>query len=181
LSPVRDDTTNEMDDRGRVIVRADVAGTALFVVTSVLAAVFFTSGYQAVAAAVAIGLFFVGIGSFLWSFWNAVQRSRAEHVAVTQLYLLAGGVAPPSVRRTMLGSLGVQCVAGLGTALARPNAADGRPGTSLALGVLVPIFGFGLNGLWAAYHGRYVDRTATPNTRDVRAQTASIDQNEPHG
>lgn len=143
---------------GGVIVRFDVAATVVFAVSAVTAAAVFEGPAMTIAAAVSLALFFVGIAAFLWSFWNAVQRSRDEDVAVTQLYLLTGGVAPPRVRTTMLLALGAQCVVGLGTAIARPNAPDGSPGTSLALGVLVPIFGFGLNGLWAAFHGRYQDR-----------------------
>jgi hypothetical protein len=100
---------------------------------------------------------------------------------VTQLYLLTGGVATPLVRRTMLSALAMQCLTGLGTALARPNTTEGRAGTSLALGVLVPVFGFGLNGLWAAYHGRYSERVQTTKTTDVRTTSTPIDQNERHG
>jgi hypothetical protein len=175
------DAVSDHDLSGAVIVRANVVGTTIFVASAVLAAVLFSAGVKTVAAVVALVLFFAGIAAFLWSFWNAVQRSRGEQVAVTQLYLLTSGVAPQRVRRTMMIALGVQCVAGLGTALARPNASDGRPGTSLALGVLVPIFGFGLNGLWAAYHGRYRERRPTTKTTDVRTTSAPIDQNERHG
>lgn len=158
---------------GNLIVRLDVIATAVFVVTALAAAIVFDGAVMGVAAAVALVLFFIGIGAFLWAFWNAVQRSRGEQVAVTQLYLLAGGVAPRSVRTVMLVALGVQCVVGLGTAIARPNSADGSPGTSLALGVLVPLFGFGMNGLWAAFHGHYADRVSDNET--------PIDQNEDHG
>jgi hypothetical protein len=142
-------------------------------VSAVIAAVVFEGVAMAVAAVVSLVLFFVGIAAFLWAFWNAVQRSRGQHVAVTQLYLLTGGVAPKRVRTIMMLALSVQCIAGLGTAIARPNAPDGSPGNSLALGVLVPILGFGLNGLWAAFHGRYRDRYSEIDH--------SIDQNEHHG
>ena len=150
---------------GALVVRADLIGTGIFTVTAVLAAAIFTDGVQRVAAAVAIALFLAGIAAFLWAFANAVRRSRGEQVAVSQLYLLTGGVAPPRVRRVMLGALAVQVVVGLATALARPNAPDGSPGTSLALGVLVPLFGFGLNGLWAAYHGEYRERDSSEQRR----------------
>ena len=141
-----------------MIVRFDVIATAVFAVSAISAAIVFDGAVMTIAAVVSLVLFFVGIAAFLWSFWNAVQRSRGEQVAVTQLYLLSGGVAPTRVRNTMWAALAVQCVVGLGTAIARPNAPDGSPGNSLALGVLVPILGFGLNGLWAAFHGRYQDR-----------------------
>ena len=147
------------DSPGSIIVQTNLIGTLLFVITAVGAAVTYGSTERAVAAAVALALFFAGIVAFGWSFWNAVQRSRGEQVAVTQLYLLLGAVAPASVRGPMLAALAVQFVVGLGTAIGRANAPDGSPGTSLALGVLVPLFGFGLNGLWAAFHGEYRERT----------------------
>lgn len=145
--------------RGSVIVQTNVAVTVLFVLTASVASITYGGTARAVAAAVALGMFFAGIAAFVWSFWNAVQRSRGEQVAVTQLYLLFGTVAPSSVRRVMLGALAVQFAVGLGTAVARATAPDGSPGTSLALGVLAPLFGFGLNGLWAAFHGEYLERT----------------------
>lgn len=165
---------------GELIIRLDTAGTLVFVVTSVLAAAVFTTTFQWIGAITAMALFAVGVAAFLWSFYNAVQRSRVEQVAVTQLYFLAGGVAPAAVRRLMLSLLAVQVVAGLATALARPNAADGSPGSSLALGVLVPVFGFGLNGLWAAFHGTFAERL-DDDDGDDRRRAASIDQNGDHG
>jgi hypothetical protein len=77
---------------------------------------------------------------------------------VLQLYVLVGPATPSRVRRVMLGALAVQMLAALVTALARPDGPDGGPGSSLALGFLVPMFGFGLNGLWAAYHGAFPPR-----------------------
>lgn len=147
------------DSAGSIIVQANLIGTVLFALSAITAAVTFGSTERAVAAAVALVLFFTGIVAFAWSFWNAVQRSRTELVAVTQLYLLLGSVAPASVRRPMLAALALQFAVGLATAIGRANAPDGSPGTSLALGVLVPLFGFGMNGLWAAFHGEYRERT----------------------
>ncbi len=152
-----------------------------FVVTAIIAAVLFTSGPQWIGAITAMTLFVVGIAAFIWSFWNAVQRSRGEQVAVTQLYMLAGGVAPPGVRKLMMLLLAMQVVTGLGTALARPDNLDGSPGTSLALGVLVPMFGLGMNGLWAAFHGTYAAKPASESRSSVATSGGSIDQNEKHG
>ena len=192
MTQPRPTDVDEPHDAGDVIVRANIGGTLVFVVTAVVAAVLFTDGVQWIAAVVAITLFFAGIAAFLWSFWNAVQRSRGEQVAVTQLYLLSGGVAPRSLRRLMLTLLGIQTVTGLATALARPDSADGSPGTSLALGVLDPDLGLGLNGMWAAFHATYDshdDRiprrrsSTTPHeTGDTGATTArTIEKNEHHG
>ena len=147
---------------GDILVWADLAGTVVFVATAVAAAAFFTTGWQWVGAITALVLFTIGVFAFLWAYYNAVQRSRVEEISVMQLYFLLGPPTPSRVRVLMLSALAVQVLTALATALARPNGADGNPGTSLALGFLVPMFGFGLNGLWAAYHGRFPLRERRP-------------------
>jgi hypothetical protein len=156
---------------GDVIVFADVIGTFAFVVTAVTAAVVFSTASQWVGAITAMALFAVGVFAFIWSFFNAVQRSREEQISVTQVYLLLGSPTPARVRRIMLSMLVVQTVVGLATAIARSEAEDGSPGTSLAVGVLVPMFGIGLNGLWCAFHGVF------PPRPDVVTFDAEIDKN----
>jgi hypothetical protein len=149
------DTTAATSHAGDVIIVADAIGTLGFVITAVTAAVVFNTPTQWVGAITAMSLFTIGVFAFLWSFWNAVQRSRTEQVGVMQVYLLLGAPTPKRVRVRMLTLLAVQIVVGLATALARTETADGGAGTSLALGVLVPMFGLGLNGLWAAYHATF--------------------------
>jgi hypothetical protein len=173
-----DAATDAGSDAGRagdVIVMADVIGTGAFVVTAVTAAVVFSTASQWVGAITAMALFAVGVFAFLWSFFNAVQRSRDEEISVTQVYLLLGSPTPPRVRRVMLSMLAVQIVVGLATAMARSKAPDGSPGTSLAVGVLVPMFGIGLNGLWCAFHGVF------PPRADGITLSAEMDQNDDHG
>jgi hypothetical protein len=160
---------------GDVIVVADVVGTVAFTVTAVTAAVVFSTASQWVGAITAMALFAVGVFAFLWSFYNAVQRSREEEISVTQVYLLLGAPTPARVRRIMLGMLFVQIVVGLATAIGRSEAADGSPGTSLAVGVLVPMFGIGLNGLWCAFHGVFPPRAESVTS------PAPIGQNDDHG
>jgi len=171
------DTDEETPTRsaGDVIVVADVVGTFVFVVTALTAAIVFSTPTQWVGAVTAMGLFAIGVFAFLWSFYNAVQRSREEEISVTQVYLLLGSPTPARVRRIMLSMLAIQTVVGIGTAVGRSEAADGSPGTSLAVGVLVPMFGIGLNGLWCAFHGVF------PPRPDGATSTAPIDQNDDHG
>lgn len=164
-----------------MIIRVNLVATVLFTVTAVFAAVVFSTTAQWIGAAVAMACFIAGIGAFVWSFLLAVQRSREDEVAVVQLYLLAGGVAPKDVRRTMSLLLLVQIIVGLGTAVGRANDTDGSPGTSLALGVLVPILGLGLNGLWAARHGTYAARIIDDTPRGSDTSDTPIDQNGNHG
>ncbi len=139
-----------------IIVNA--VGTALFALTATYAAVVFDTTAQWTGSITALTLFTVGVGAFLWAFWNALQRSRTESVAVTQVYLLSGPAIPSTIRRSMNSLLVAQVLIALVTTLTRPNGPDGSPGSSLAVGFLVPMFGFGMNGLWAAYHGRFEPR-----------------------
>lgn len=149
------------------IVRIDIALTAVFVVTAAYAATVFDTPAQWVGAVTAMVLFAVGVAAFLWGFWNAVQRSRTEEIAVTQVFLLLGTPTPAPVRRAMNSVLIVQIVTATITTFARPDGPDGNPGSSLAVGFLVPMLGLGLNGLWAAFHGRFParrDAGAMPDT-----------------
>lgn len=143
---------------GRAIVQLNVAFSAAFVATAVYSAVVFDTAAQWIGAVTAMALFAVGVAAFIWSFWTAVQRSRTDDISVTQLYLLAGGSTPAPVRNVMVVALAIQVVTATATALARPNGPDGTPGSSLAVGFLVPMLGLGMNGLWAALHGTFGER-----------------------
>jgi hypothetical protein len=160
---------------GDGIVRANLVATALFGVTAVYAAVVFTTAAQWIGAITAIGLFAIGVFTFLWAYWNAVQRSRADEISVAQLYLLLGPPTPSHVRRAMLLALFSQVGIAMATTLARPDGPDGNPGSSLAVGFLVPVLGFGLNGLWAVTHGTFAPR------RETTSSNKEIRQNADHG
>jgi hypothetical protein len=178
---------------GEVLIKLDVAATVLFGVTAVYAAVSFSTAAQWVGAVTALSLFAVGVFTFLWAYWNAVQRSRADEISVSQLYLLLGAPTPRRVRQVMNGALATQVLIAVATTFARPNGPDGNPGSSLAVGFLVPMLGFGLNGLWAAFHGDFPPRRdlaagddgsggeRAPATGDVPAGSEEIGQNAEHG
>ncbi len=157
------------------IVRANLVLTAIFTATAAYAAAVFSTPAQWVGAVTAMVLFAIGVFAFIWSYWNAVQRSRTDEISVTQLYLLMGDAIPAPVRRTMNLTLLVQVAVAVSTTLARPNGPEGNPGSSLAVGFLVPMLGFGLNGLWAASHGNFATRANLPPSRK------EIRQNADHG
>ena len=182
-----------MSDRhgtgGRIVV-ADQFGTAVFIVTAVLAAVFFTTALQWIGAITALGLFAVGVFCFLWSYLQAVQRSRTDEISVASLYFLTGTATPAIVKRQMLGLLAVQVVTATATTLSRLEGPDGEPGSSLAVGFLVPMFGFGLNGLWAATRGSFPPRrradaatgeAVTGASPESATGASAISQNDGHG
>jgi hypothetical protein len=80
----------------------------------------------------------------------------------------------------MLTMLLIQTVTAFATAVWRLDGPDGNPGSSLAVGLLVPMFGLGMNGLWAAYHADFGPRILL-NDADVRTSGVSIGQNDDHG
>jgi len=139
------------------IVKLNVGATVLFVVVTFLAAWIFSPAWRTAIVVVDLVLFSIGVVTFLLGFFSAVQRSRTEEISVSTLFLLLGGVAEKSVVRWMNGCLTVQVVVGIAGAIAR-GSTDGRPGSTLAFGVLVAMLGLGLNGWWAARYGRFPER-----------------------
>ena len=135
--------------RGSRIILASRVGTVAFVVTSV-AAVVDRDVFGLVAVAVALILFLVGCVVFLWAFGVAVDRSRTDAIGIGGLYFLQGS-APKQIQIALLVPFGVQVAVALVTAGLRPF-------TSLAFGVLVPMFGLAQAGLWGARYGHFGSR-----------------------
>jgi hypothetical protein len=140
---------------GQGIRTAAWYGTAAFAVTAVTATV--VDGLDPVAFVVDVVLFLAGGVAFVAAYLRAVNRSRTDSIAVTSLFFLAGS-APPGVRRSLLGALAAQVVVALATAIARPY-------TILAAGTLVPLYGVGLCGMWAARHGTFPPRAPGEESR----------------
>ena len=141
----------------KILQRVNLFLTALFLVATSVAAVVFTPATRAVGVAIDLVLFGVGVAAFIWGYFSAVQRSRVDEISVASLYLLTGQVANKQVQKTMNGCLIAQLVVGLAGAIAR-SATDGKAGSTLAFGVLVPLLGLGLNGLWASQFGTFTPR-----------------------
>jgi hypothetical protein len=136
------------DDR---IVRLDVWATGVFTAVSIGAAAW--SGLLVPAVAVDVVLFVAGCVAFLYAYFRGIGRSREETVTLAGLFFLAEGVAPRPVARALRLLLAVQVVVAVATAAARPF-------SSLAFGVLAPMFGLSLLALWGAVHGRFPPRAA---------------------
>jgi len=131
------------------VVRPAVWATVLFLVTSLVAVV-----AGGVAAAVMAGfdlvLFALGALAFVRTLLVAAERSRTEQLSVAGIWFLSGS-APKDVRAWLLGALGAQVVIAL-------VAASLRPYSAVAFGILVPMFGLGMCGLWAARSGTFPPR-----------------------
>ncbi len=147
------------DMKGSRIVRANEVLTGAFAATSVPAVIFFEQPWKVIAVVASLGCFSIGVVAFLWGYWTAVQRSRRDNIAVASLYFLADKSAPRSVSMRMNSLLAAQVIVGLATALLR-SSTDGKAGSTLAFGILVPVLGLGLNGLWGAQNGEFPPRNA---------------------
>ena len=164
--------------KGVSILRANEILTGLFVLTAVLAVVFFENPWKVVAATVALVCFSLGVVVFLWGYWTAVQRSRYDNIAVASMYFLTDNCAPKALARRMNILLTVQVVASVVTALMR-SSTDGKPGSTLAFGILVPVLGLGLNGLWASLHGEFSPRNQGSSSK-VPPEGSSSGQDDGH-
>ena len=134
------------------IQKASWGGTAVFAATAIAAAIA-PGTFKPPALVTAVVLFAGGCAAFLWALVLVAARSRTDQMEQAQIWFLMGPPTPPDVRRSLLGALAVQVAVGLVTAGVRPY-------TSLAAGVLVPMWGLGLCGLWAARHGVFPARPA---------------------
>jgi hypothetical protein len=148
-----------------IVVRMNIIGTVVFTMSAVLASIVFDGFFKVQGVVVSLFLFGVGVIVFLWGYWRALQRSRRDVMSVTELYFLVGPYVDKRTSRIMNSLLAIQVVVAVVTALVRSStpAADGTstPGSTLAFGVLVPMFGLSLNGLWSSVHGRFPPRTQT--------------------
>lgn len=134
---------------GKTILDTASWGTITFFVLTA-SSVLFEGFIRTTSLVFNLFLFAAGCYAFLTAFFRAVNRSRTETIGVGGLYFLSG-CAPSKVRRQMMGLLSLQVVISL-------TAASLRPFTVVASAVLVPVFGLGLSGLWAANHGDFEPR-----------------------
>ncbi len=141
---------------GDGLLNLDFAGTGALVGTSTAAAVL-PDTFGLVHAIVSCVLFAIGTGALLWAYALGVSRSRAVVVTLSGLFFLGGGAAPPELRRRFRLALAVQVVAVVA-------AASVRPYTEVAFGILAPMLGLGLMGVWGGRHGAFAARP------DVRSQ-----------
>lgn len=144
---------HEGDERGAGIVNGAWAGTGVFVATAV-AATLSRAAFGGLAVGVALALFAIGTATMLWAFAIAVNRSRTEAIGIGGLYFLSGS-SPKAVRFRLRLALAVEVAVAIGTAAIRPY-------TSVAFGVLVPMYGIGMMGLWGARYGTFERRTGPP-------------------
>jgi hypothetical protein len=137
-------------ERGGGLVNATFVGTGALVVTSIAAAAD-PETFGSVYAILSIGLFVIGTAAMLWAYALGVSRSRTEHLDIPGLFFLAGDVAPRDTRRALRIATAVEIVAVVA-------AASIRPYSEVAFGILAPMFGLGMMGVWGGRYGVFPPR-----------------------
>jgi len=135
---------------GAGIVNVAFLGTGALVATSVAAAAA-PDAFGIVHAALSVLLFAVGTGAMLWAYALGVSRSRTDLISIPGLFFLAGDVAPRATRRALRIATVVEVVAVVA-------AASIRPYSEVAFGILAPMFGLGLMGMWGGRYGDFPPR-----------------------
>jgi hypothetical protein len=151
------------DPAARRLVLGSWIGGVLLVATAVPGAIA-PESFATVAVVVALVLFGVGIIAFGWAYAVAVGRSRTDLIGMGGLFFLAGS-APPAVRRDLRLSLAFQIVVAVATAsawLVAPDHFSESTVNPLAFGLLAPMYGLGLMGLWGARFGTFPPRPPDP-------------------
>lgn len=166
---------------GAVIVRINTVSTAVFVVAMAVGVPLrHHSAAQVMVAVVSLVLFGMGVATGLWAYTSALERSRTDEVGVANLFLLTGPTAPKPVKRTMSVLLALQVVVALVGASIGAAGLSGNQINALAFGVLVPMLGIGMNGVWAARYGAYAPRvTNAVQTSRRRGSTSASAPDEP--
>ena len=140
-------------EAGAGLVLLDFVGTAALAVACA-AGIASPDRARAFTTAVAGVLFAVGVVLFLWGYGTGVVRSRDEQITLAGLFFLSG-TAPAPVRFRLRLALAVQVALAVA-------AASIRPYTAVAFAVLAPMLGLGAMSAWAARHGTFFPRQATP-------------------
>lgn len=135
---------------GGTLVNATFVATGALVVTSIASAAD-PATFGSMHAALSIGLFVVGTAAMLWAYALGVSRSRTDLVTVPGLFFLAGDVAPSATRRALRVATAVEVVAVVA-------AASVRPYSEVAFGILAPMFGLGMMGVWGGRYGEFPPR-----------------------
>jgi len=155
---------------GQGLLRASWIGTGVYVASAALTLVA-EATFGTVMLVVSVVLFLLGLGAFFAAYARAISRSREDLIGIGGLYFLAG-IAPVRVQRNLLGSLAVQVVVATVTAsigLAKMGSASDAT-NALAYGILTPMYGLGLAGLWGARFGTFAPRPVDPPSSTRRGR-----------
>lgn len=167
MHPVDDAPDRVQTVPGAPIVGAALVGAGVITAAGVLGAVSEALA-QPLVVPVSAAAALIGVVGFVWSYLRAVSRSRVDEISVTQLYMVAGTVAPPSVKRRLQWSLWLQTLVAIVVMSVGFARTDPEEFNWAACIIVAPLYGMGINGVWVATHGSFGARiqiAAAPRRR----------------
>lgn len=156
--------------QGQALIVASWVGTGAFAVVSLPAAVA-PDTFAPFLIVVSLVLFVVGTVVFALAYLTAIGRSREVLIGMGGLFFLAGGTAPLRVSRHLMGSFAALSVLAVATTVIGLFTVPAEVTNPVAFGVLAPIYGLGLGGLWSARYGTYAPRPPDPERPTRRPRT----------
>lgn len=178
--------TAPADRPGARLVQADLVGTVLLVVAGALG-VASADLARVVLVPVSFALGAIGVVTFVWSYFAAIERSRTHEISVSQLYVVAGPVASPPVKRSLKSAMWAQVIVAIAAMVLGFSRTKPEEFNWAACAIVAPMFGLGMNGMWVARHGNFGPRILAPRptrrgrTTESRDPDPQMEQNSPHG
>ena len=136
-------------DKSDYLIKLSGIGTALFLLTGVVAAM--QSAFEIVYVIVSLTMFSIGVLLGMRAFVQSVSKSRYEIITTIDLIKLPQGT-PHRIKLILYGSLTAQIIGSIVLASLQSS-------TNFAFGILASLFALGSLNMWAIMNGRFQKRS----------------------
>jgi len=137
------------DGRSDCLIKLSGIGTALFLLTGVVASI--QSAFEIVYVIVSLAMFSIGVLLGMKAFAQSVSKSRYEIITTIDLIKLPQGT-PQRTKVILYGSLAVEIIGSIVLASLQSS-------TNFAFGILASLFALGSLNMWAIMNGRFQKRS----------------------
>ena len=135
--------------KSNYLVKLSGIGTALFLITGVIATV--QSAFEIIYVIVSLTMFSIGVLLGMRAFAQSVSKSRYEIITTIDLIKLPQGT-PQRTKVILYGSLAVEIIGSIVLASLQSS-------TNFAFGILASLFALGSLNMWAIMNGRFQKRS----------------------
>ena len=135
--------------RSDYLIKLSVIGTALFLLTGVVASI--QSAFEIVYVIVSLAMFSIGVLLGMKAFAQSVSKSRYEIITTIDLIKLPQGT-PQRTKVILYGSLAVEIIGSIVLASLQSS-------TNFAFGILASLFALGSLNMWAIMNGSFQKRS----------------------
>lgn len=137
------------DGRSDYLINLSGIGTALFLLTGVVASI--QSAFEIVYVIVSLAMFSIGVLLGMKAFAQSVSKSRYEIITTIDLIKLPKAT-PQKIKVVLYGSLAIEVIGSIVLASMQSS-------SNFAFGVLASLFALGSLNMWAIINGRFEKRS----------------------